>query len=481
MTSDNKRFALAILLSAAVLFSWQYFFPPAKPVESKPVVTETVPAAPVPSVAAEVKVEETKSQELQSFLIENDKAKIVFDNTLGVNQFVSANQKSSFEDTVGSPKPFALYILDNNVYRPVYLNLQSDSGTKISGKSVDGQLTFQAEVLENGKISFALNSVNPARYRLQFTAPKKRLDNGQIRHFILYTKDVERFDMGDKEMGDGISKWVGVDFNYHLFGLVFKDAQALRYQATEEGMVTVDLVNPSSSFAGDFVFVKKNYDELLSLGDNLQLSVDFGFFAVLAIPMLHIMQWLYKVIPNYGVAIIILTLLMRIVLYPLQHKSAVSMKKMQKVQPELKRIQEKFKEDPQRVQKETMELFKRSGANPLGGCLPLLLQMPIFIAIYRVFYSAVELVDAPFFWWISDLSQKDPFYVLPVLMAITMFLQQKITPTTTMDATQQKVMMAMPLIFGFIMKDLPSGLVLYIFISSLFGYLQQLLTYKFTD
>ena len=146
----------------------------------------------------------------------------------------------------------------------------------------------------------------------------------------------------------------------------------------------------------------------------------------------------------------------------------------------IKQLREKFKEDPQRLQKESMALFKRAGANPLSGCLPLILQMPIFIAFYKVLYSAVELVGAPFLFWIVDLSQKDSLYVLPVLMSIMMFIQQKITPQTTADPTQRKIMMFMPLIFGFIMKDLPSGLTLYILVSTIFGILQQLLIYKRT-
>ena len=151
---------------------------------------------------------------------------------------------------------------------------------------------------------------------------------------------------------------------------------------------------------------------------------------------------------------------------------------MQIIQPELTKLKEKFKDDPKRMQKETMELFKREKANPLGGCLPLLLQMPIFFAFYKVLYAAVELVGAPFIFWITDLSIKDPFYVLPVLMAFSMFLQQKLTPSASADPTQQKVMMFMPLIFGVIMKDLPAGLNLYIFISTIFGVTQQLFVYK---
>jgi YidC/Oxa1 family membrane protein insertase len=157
------------------------------------------------------------------------------------------------------------------------------------------------------------------------------------------------------------------------------------------------------------------------------------------------------------------------------------MKKMQAIQPELQKIKDKYKDEPQKMQKETMELFKKAGANPLSGCLPLILQMPFFFAIYRVLYGAVELVGAPFYGWIHDLSIHDPFYVLPVLMGVAMLAQQKFTPQTTVDPTQQKIMMLMPVVFAFIMKSLPAGLVLYIFVSTTVGILQQALVYRMAD
>lgn len=154
---------------------------------------------------------------------------------------------------------------------------------------------------------------------------------------------------------------------------------------------------------------------------------------------------------------------------------------MQLIQPELAKIKEKFKDEPQKMQKETMDLFKKAGANPLSGCLPLILQMPFFFAIYKVLYSSVELVGAPFYFWIHDLSIQDPFYVLPVLMGIAMLAQQKLTPQTSVDPTQQKIMLFMPVIFAFIMKSLPAGLVLYIFVSTVVGVAQQALVYKMAD
>jgi YidC/Oxa1 family membrane protein insertase len=206
--------------------------------------------------------------------------------------------------------------------------------------------------------------------------------------------------------------------------------------------------------------------------------VDFGIWGFFAVWILKGLQFFYTWVPNYGISIILLTFLIRMITFPLQYKSIVSMKKLQLVQPELTKIREKFKDDPQRMQKESMELFKKSGANPIGGCLPLVLQMPVFFAFYKVLNNSVELVGAPFYMWIHDLSNKDPYFVLPVLMTGAMFLQQKMTPNTISDPVQKKVMMFMPLIFGFIMKDLPSGLSLYIFVSTLLGILQQVFVFN---
>ena len=149
------------------------------------------------------------------------------------------------------------------------------------------------------------------------------------------------------------------------------------------------------------------------------------------------------------------------------------MRTMSRIQPYIKQIQEKYKEDPQTKNKKIMELMKEYKANPFMGCLPMLLQIPIFFALYRVLASSIELYRAPFLFWIQDLSLKDPYYILPVLMGATFFIQQKITPST-MDSTQKKVMMSMPILFTLFTLGLPSGLTLYIFTSSLFGLLQQL-------
>jgi YidC/Oxa1 family membrane protein insertase len=168
---------------------------------------------------------------------------------------------------------------------------------------------------------------------------------------------------------------------------------------------------------------------------------------------------------NYGLDIIIMAVLLEILFTPLTHKSQQSMKEMQKLQPEIKKLQQKYKDDKQALNRETMELYKRRKMNPLGGCLPLLLQMPVFFALYQAFLGAIELRHAPFILWIRDLSDKDPTYITPLLMGATMFIQQKMS-TVTADPAQMKMMTFMPIIFTFIFLNFPCGLVIYWFVTN---------------
>ena len=181
---------------------------------------------------------------------------------------------------------------------------------------------------------------------------------------------------------------------------------------------------------------------------------------------------------GWGWAIILLTLIVRIILYPLTYKGMVSMQKLKDLAPKMKEIQQKYKGEPQKLQAHMMDLYKKHGANPMGGCLPLLLQMPVFFAIYRVLYNAIELKGAAWLLWIQDLSVMDPYFVLPILMGITMYLQQHLTPATFNDPIQEKIFKFLPLIFTIFFVTFPSGLVLYWFVNNIFSILQQLIINK---
>ena len=189
--------------------------------------------------------------------------------------------------------------------------------------------------------------------------------------------------------------------------------------------------------------------------------------------MFILLQYIHSLVENWGWTIVIITILLKLMLYPLAKKGMVSMQKLKDLAPKIKDIQEKYKGDSQKASMHMMELYKKHGANPMGGCLPIILQIPIFFAIYRVLLNAIELKDAPWILWIDDLSVMDPYFVLPILMGITMFLQQKITPNTMQDEMQRKIFMFLPLIFTFFFAMFPAGLTLYWFINNLFTVAQQ--------
>lgn len=201
----------------------------------------------------------------------------------------------------------------------------------------------------------------------------------------------------------------------------------------------------------------REYESLKEVATNSTKLTGLGSISLF---MLKLLNFFYSICGNFGLAIIILTIMVKIVLYPLSHKSLKSMKQMQDLAPKITALKKKYGKDMMKLQQETSQLYKRHKVNPLGGCLPMLLQLPIFFALYGVFMKAIELRGAPFFLWINDLSVKDPFYVLPVLMGATMFLQQKMTPTSA-DPAQAKMMMFMPIILTFMFLQFPSGLVLY--------------------
>ena len=216
----------------------------------------------------------------------------------------------------------------------------------------------------------------------------------------------------------------------------------------------------------------KSLANLEKIDKELAKVVDLGFFSAIGRVLLILLKWFFSITANWGVSIILLTLLVRTLVLPLNISTFRSTKKMQKLQPLIASIRERYKDDAQALNRETMALWKEHKVNPVGGCLPMLLQLPIFFALYRVLGQSIELYQAPFFGWIQDLSLKDPFYILPVLMGVAMFAQQKMTPTA-MDPTQAKVMQFIPIIFSFMMISLPAGLTLYIFVNTLSGVLLQ--------
>ncbi|MGR3001855.1 membrane protein insertase YidC [Vibrio vulnificus] len=222
----------------------------------------------------------------------------------------------------------------------------------------------------------------------------------------------------------------------------------------------------------------KLQDQMAEVAPNLDLVVDYGWLWFIAKPLHWLLSVIQSVVGNWGVAIICLTFIVRGAMYPLTKAQYTSMAKMRMLQPKLQAMRERIGDDRQRMSQEMMELYKKEKVNPLGGCLPLILQMPIFIALYWALMESVELRHSPFFLWIHDLSAQDPYYILPLLMGGSMFLIQKMSPTTVTDPMQQKIMTFMPVMFTFFFLWFPSGLVLYWLVSNIVTLIQQSLIYK---
>ena len=292
----------------------------------------------------------------------------------------------------------------------------------------------------------------------------------------------------------GEPSWVVLENKYFIAGLIpSQPAKSVVIEKDEQGDYWIGL---RTVFGGksDYSFMvylgPKQKQSLEAAGAKLDEVIDYGLFGPIAKLTAVILDFFYKWTHNYGWAIILLALSIKIVFYPLTHRSFEAMKKMQEsmksVQPELNELRERYKDNPKKLNKETMELYRKRGVNPLGGCkggcLPLLLQMPVFIALYVVLHNSIELRGAPFFGWISDLSAKDPYYILPILMGLSTIVQQKVTGMGGSGGAQtdqtRMMMWMMPLFLIWIFARFPSGVVLYWFAFNIFTTLQQLLITK---
>ncbi|MEQ5128104.1 membrane protein insertase YidC [Providencia zhijiangensis] len=218
--------------------------------------------------------------------------------------------------------------------------------------------------------------------------------------------------------------------------------------------------------------------EMAEVAPHLDLTVDYGWLWFISQPLFKLLKFIHGFVGNWGIAIIVITFIVRGIMYPLTKAQYTSMAKMRLLQPKLAAMRERIGDDKQRMSQEMMALYKSEKVNPLGGCLPLLIQMPIFLALYYMLMGSVELRHAPFFGWIQDLSAQDPYYILPVLMGVTMFVIQKMSPTTVTDPMQQKIMTYMPVVFTVFFLWFPSGLVLYYIVSNLVTIIQQQVIYR---
>ncbi|MBI5195345.1 MAG: membrane protein insertase YidC [Nitrospirae bacterium] len=499
----EKRTLLAVALSILVLVAFSYFFQPknvpqpeqAQKAEPK---SETAPAKETPSVAPQIpQVPVPVKTTGADITIETDLYKAVFTTNGAV---IKSWELKKYKDkngialsmlkqpeTIpplsllfeGAERDFPQRVTYQSNTDSLVLNKDKSKGEVILNYDYQGMRITKHFIFYNDgyNVDLSIETVNSPAYSLavgtNFGVVEKadRLHRGPV---ILVDTDRSEFDEKLKETKNftGNIFWIAQEDKYFTAAIVPRTA-VLGATVWKDG-TTPEIALKLSPQKQDFVLYAgpKEYDKLKALNLKLEHMVDFGWFTIVAMPLFWVLKFFYKFIGNYGWTIVLITIIVRIPFIPLLHKSQQTMKKMQDIQPQIAEMKERYKKDAQKMQKELMGLYKKHKVNPMGGCLPMLLQIPVFIALYNVLAKAIELRGAPFMWWITDLSVKDPYYIFPVVMGITMVIQQKMTPTT-MDPMQAKMMMFMPIVFTFMFLSFPAGLVLYWLVNNLLAIAQQ--------
>jgi YidC/Oxa1 family membrane protein insertase len=548
---EQARLLIAIVLSAAVFLVWQFFFvdrdavhKTAKKTEQPPASTEQVqpakpsaaeqedtaiktagvtePAVAKPTLQAKIITVDTPlyrakiSEEgagFTGFILKDYRETVAKDSPL--KEIIP--QESAFETVLVGYDGKSLAGLDNAVFSA---NLNSDtlsvkegsqtitfSWTSEQGVTIEKTYSFLPDSYVIGldvtvKNGSDLNIQDKLYVALKGSIPNDKRVYGFEGPSALINDDLEEVkikDIAEKNTYTGSFKWIAIQDRYFISSIipVHVEEASMRLYVKEDKVLEAQYLNPVSdirpgtqqTYQYSLFFGPKSMKIMGAVGHDISKALNFGFFDIIAKPCVWLMNKLYSVIPNYGIAIIILTLLIKIILWPLGSKSYKSMSEMKRIQPLMKEIREKYKDDKKKMNEEVMGLYRTYKINPLGGCLPMVVQLPVFFALYRMLYQAIELRHAPFFLWIDDLSAPDrlghfaidhipfmePPYGIPVLtiiMGASMLLQQKMSPPMG-DPTQAKMMMFMPVIFTFIFINFSSGLVLYWLVNNILSIGQQ--------
>jgi YidC/Oxa1 family membrane protein insertase len=545
---EQGRVLIAIALSFAVFFVWNFFFVEKPAVERQPpakeeTVADTQPdSAPASSTKASSKSDDAfvapakssskdadtariitvktplytvrisedgavfKRFELENYREQADKnsaRKNLLDpeyNSQNMRVSLAGGGLDGLDSAVFEADESSDTILVTDMERTLVFTWQSESGVVVEKQftfSPDSYLIGMGLAFKNGsgrgftdRAEVEVQHVMPKAGGYAFEGPSTLL-NGKLEQ--IKVKKIE-----DNNRLSGSIQWMAIEDRYFMRSLIPTEPidGAVTLAVKGDNVVVSRLQRPERSFLpGETVtydykvfFGPKSMVLLNSLGFDLGKAVQFGMFSFIAKPLLWFMNFIYSMIPNYGVAIIILTIVTKIVLWPLGNKSYKSMSEMKKIQPLMAEVREKYKNDKKQMNQELMALYRTYKINPMGGCLPMVLQIPVFFALYRMLYSAIELRHTPFVLWITDLSAPDrlfefgfsipfmqPPYGIPVLtlvMGATMFLQQKMSPPPG-DPAQAKMMMIMPIVFTFIFINFSSGLVLYWLVNNVLSISQQ--------
>jgi len=550
----QNRMILAIALSIAVLLGYQYFYTaPPHPTGVAPAGKDTAPlpapaagqagGAPVaaPAAAAPGGLAPRTVAPARQITVKTPLYAATIDTAGGgISSFLLAEYKDAPGpggkplDIVGSktirPIPLSLYL---DEFRPplpsppvfsseapgtvellagdkrsVLLTWESASGMRLTREYVFAGDRYEFEV----RVQAVNGSKEPVAVRPGLELSQVFLgelagDSYTFHGVVVDTakggiKQYDLKDVGKGKVEKAPARWTAADAKYFSWiVLPEREWTVERAAPVGESGVQVSLADTAATLQpGDMVRSSarvfagpKRSDILGSVGKNVPELIDYGWFALLAKPLVFLMKASNRVTGNYGIDIILLTILIKILFYPLTQKSMASMRKMQELSPILTKLKEKYKDDPTRLNQETMNLYKTYKINPLSGCLPMVAQIPVFIALYKALLVTIELRHAPFFLWINDLSAPEhlwdipiagytiPIRLLALLMGVSMFVQQKMTPSAGMDPAQQKMMLFMPILFTFMFWGFPTGLVIYWLVNNILSIGQQILYNRQTE
>ena len=517
--NQSNSFSMTRMLGAVALtfvfFSaYSYFFPQEKPVQTTESKSALNPQTQeIKQISSPVSKQETPLLKISSkdFEIEFDSLGRVAQVYLKDKKYAKPASENLFSKLFGKKqesKPIdKVPLLDSTLIRPLEVRFAdeeinqkafstpystSSSNLVLSDKPISFELvqnlgtqTLSKHITIYPDLNYEIKitSSNPSSKFFLTNGARPIADSDEYAFLGTILQNdgtLEKFEKNDVE---GVEVYKDVTF----LASVDRYFTTLLYEKDGKLEVLVDGKIPSLSPIG-FVSIQgskelggyigaKNYQELKALYAPLGDVVEYGLITFFAKPLFLLLEVLHNLCGNWGWAIVMLTILVRVALFPLSYKGMIGMQKLKDLAPQMKQIQAQYKDDPQKMQKHIMELYKKNGANPLGGCLPLLLQIPVFFAIYKVLYCAVELKAEPWILWIHDLSVIDPYYILPLVMGVTMYISQIMTPTTYTDPMQEKVFKLLPLFFTifFIIFPFPAGLVLYWSVNNILSIIQQMI------
>ncbi len=507
MKDNNLRLILAVALSFVFLSLYSYFFAPSKP-NTPPLQANSAPSTPsAPNIALESTTPKAPQKSAPiiarvhapSMEIEIDHLGRIAQMYLKDKKFTTHKDEGFLEHAkrlVGlskqpleplsklpllgpdALKPLEIRFVDSKLNQEAFktpysasisdLNLEKGAQNltltqELSSVVVKKILTFHANLSYDLKLEITPKTpnANSAYLLSNGSRPVADADGYAFHGVLLGTLDqkIDKIEDGDIKQAKSFSHIAFVASVDRYYTTLFFSNTPLEIIIDSQAGTKNPL--PFISLKGDAnlhgYIGPKDYRHLETIAPMLTDVVEYGMITFFARPVFLLLDFLHTYTHNWGWAIILLTLVVRIILYPLSYKGMVSMQKLKDLTPKMKELQEKYKSDPQKLQMHMMQLYKKHGANPLGGCLPLILQIPVFFAIYRVLYNAVELKSAGWMFWIHDLSLMDPYFILPLLMGISMYLQQALTPNTITDPTQAKIFKMLPVFFTIFLITFPAG------------------------